>query len=239
MYIPGDIVDLIIDQLVFGRTGGAESPGSLAGDLRAASLVSTRWVDHSQHYLFSTIEFYQEVQVHQWCSRITSDPCGVPRHVRTLKFGPRMLRHNILETALRRLPRFPNLQKLVLHGRPRVSPSVPFSTTRERFQWDQEGFPSDDWKALCTLTDLLPNLVEIDLSLACSDRCLIQPPTLPLIDLSSGHQPSDLLASRHLTSQGLWITVPSYLSPRFLEYSRAYLRVLDFRGLMLSWSPIC
>lgn len=246
MCIPQDIVSLIIDQLVLGAGGtalvasryGTVCPRSLARDLRATSLVSTRWVNHSQHYLFSTIVFSQEAHVWEWCSRIRPGPRGVSRHVRVLKLKDHL---DILETALPHLTSFQNLQELVMYhgqadaGRVSLDVLVPifssFATTLKRLQWSQEATAPDARKALYTLTDLLPNLVEIDLSSVWSNRCLIRPPVLPRINLSSGRQPPDLLAFKHLKFQELWATFPVPPLPQFLEYCCTYLRVLSFGGL--------
>ena len=52
--------------------------------LRAASLVSTTWVNRCQYHLFSTITFSQRRSVQEWCSRIEPGSEGVSRHVRVL-----------------------------------------------------------------------------------------------------------------------------------------------------------
>lgn len=166
MYIPQDIVSLTIDQLVWETVGatqvasryGMVCPSMLARELRATSLVSTQWVDRSQHYLFSIVTLYREEHVREWCSRITPDPHGVSRHVRVLYLRISALHRHFVKAALPNLTSFQNLQELVVHHEePRIScvslddlASIfsSFATTLKRLQWTQEPITSDAWKIL-------------------------------------------------------------------------------------------
>lgn len=250
MYIPHDIVNLIIDKLVLEATNTAPAtsrygmvcPKLLARDLRATSLVSTHWVNHSQHYLFSTIALHLDAHVREWCSRIEPNPRGVSRHVRVLKLRGETLHSDILEPALPHFTSFRNLQDLGLDhdqtnlGGVSLDHLVPifssFGATLKRLQWSQGAITPNPWKTLYTLADLLPNIVELDLSRVQSNRCLIRPPNIPRINLSSGCQPPDLLAFKH-KFQELWVTVPVPSTPGFFKYCGTHLRVLDLWGLRL------
>ena len=186
-------------------------PSMLARELRATSLVSTQWVDRSQHYLFSIVTLYREEHVREWCSRITPDPHGVSRHVRVLDLRISALHRHFVKAALPNLTSFQNLQELVVHhDEPRIScvslddlASIfsSFATTLKRLQWTQEPVTSDAWKTLYSLTDILENLVEIDLSSIWSNRCLLRPPALPSIKLLSITNPPTSLLSNTSNSK--------------------------------------
>ena len=172
MHIPQDVVDLIVDQL------SLSAGWKTRGYLRAASLVSTAWVDRSQHHLFSTLTFYDTVKIERWCSRIKPDPYGVSRHVRALTLGggcsytlfnPRP-RVSDIETALPHLVSFKSLQELML-GIVCTSLGVLapiFSSSPGILKLHRWARPDVDvyetWKDISTLADLLPNLTHVSLS---------------------------------------------------------------------------
>lgn len=249
MYIPPDIIDLIIDQLVLDSAGSAPVeprysagyPRSLVPNLLAASLVSTHWVNRSQYYLFSTVKLYRKKHIVEWCSNIRADPRGVSRHVRVLQLGPQTLHSDVLESALPHLISFPNLRELVVsHGESniaRVSLDVltpifsSFAATLKELRWTNVT-THDAWKTLYTLTNLLPNLVEIEVSKYLIDRRLITPPALPRIHLSlpPNDQPPNFFAFKYVKFQELTITNLVPPSPQFLGYCSTSLRVLDLLG---------
>jgi len=109
VYVPQDIVDLIIDQLC--------STTLYCGSfLRATSLVSTAWVNPSQRHLFSTLRLYSSSSVRKWCSRIRPGPHGISRHVRVLQLSSRLVVSGTLETALPHFTSFRNLRELDIAG---------------------------------------------------------------------------------------------------------------------------
>lgn len=261
MHIPHDIVNLVIDQLVFeaadaalvtSRPYGAwRYPRSLAQDLRATSLVNTLWSHHSQHYLFSSVTLYREAHVQQWCSRIRPGAEGVSRHVRTLKLGPQTLRSDIFKTALPHLMSFSNLQELIMcHSRTSDTSHVSldiltpifssFAATLKRLRWSN-AITDNAWKILYPLTNLLPNLVDIELSGCGLDRRFIRPSAHPRIHLSLpfGDQSPNLMAFKHFKFQELSIMAPISQSPQFLKYCCTSLRVLDFVGTQYSCVSHC
>jgi len=172
MYIPQDVVDLVVDQLSLSTDYEAKF------HLQAASLVSTAWVSRSQHHLFSTLEFYGRLKIKKWCSRIEPDPCGVSRHVRVLILGgkdmdiPPLLATDI-ETSPPHLTSLKNLRELII-GHPdtvhtslgALTPIFSSSPGILKLHWwtrldvDIHGF----WKDTSTLARLLPNLTHISLS---------------------------------------------------------------------------
>jgi len=104
-----------------------------------------------------------------------------------------------------------------------------FADTLKRLQWTQKDPAHETWKILYTLTDLLPNLTDIDLSGVCDDYNLpILPPALPRICMSPENQPPDPLAFKHFKFKELKIVDSIPPSPQFLEYCQTHLRVLDF-----------
>ena len=111
MYIAQEVIDLIIDQLSQSTYWERER------HLRAAGLVSTVWVNRSQHHLFSIVDFRDSRDIQRWCSRINPDPHGVSSHMRVLAIGsaePRATTLSDIETALRHLTLFKNLRELML-----------------------------------------------------------------------------------------------------------------------------
>lgn len=172
MYIVQDVVDLIIDQL-FQSTYSWERKRHL----QAVSLISTVWVNRSQHHLFSTIELCGSEDIERWRSRIKPGPCGVSRHVRLLVLGGRervspLPTASDAETALPHFTSFKNLQELVLRridlNRTSLGIFIPIITspgsTLKRLQWTQRAATDETWKTINTLTDILPNLVHVHLS---------------------------------------------------------------------------
>jgi len=241
MYFPQDIVYVIIDQLVSVAVNDYHDYHLTW--LQATSLVSTAWVNPSQRHLFSTINFYFSASVRKWCSRIRPGPYGISRYVRVLRLGAPSLHPDILETALPHLTSFQNLRELdmgqVSHGQ-RIHISrvfldvlVPifssFAGALKRLQWTQKDAAHETWKTFYTLTDLLPNLTDIDLSGVRGDYNLpILPPALPRLCMSPGNQPPDPLAFKHFKFKELKIVDSIPPSPQFLEHCQTHLRVLDF-----------
>jgi len=243
MYIPQDIVNLIIDQMVLVKT--VEPHFTLSERyrwLQATSLVSTAWVNPSQRQLFSTVDFYCRVSLEKWCSRIRSGPDGISSHVRVLRLWAPSLSSDIIKFALPHLTSFRNLRELgigqVLSGERSecidinpvfldiLVPISSFAGTLKRLQWAHQGSAHETWKTLYALTDLLPNLTDIDLS--CIDNSfLISPPTHPRIFLSSDCQPPDPFAFTHFKFQELGVGDSVPPSPQFLEYCKTHLRVLN------------
>ena len=250
MRIPQDVVKIIIDQMVLDITSELDPEQDVTFEedecLKATSLVSSAWVYPSQRHLFSTINFYNWPCVKAWCSRIKPGPCGVSRHVRILRLWNRSsLCCGILESALPHFVSFTNLQELdvglvcgLLLRRSditRVSLDIlvpifsSFSGTLKRLRWSGKLTADDAWEKICTLVDLLPNLVDLNLSSRHDD--LTTPPTAPpCIHLPSVYQVPDVLAFKHFKFQELVVTdfiiTPS---PHFLEYCKTRLRVLDLR----------
>jgi len=104
-----------------------------------------------------------------------------------------------------------------------------FSGTLKRLRWSGKLTGQDAWKKICTLVDLLPNLVDVNLSSRHDD--LTTPPAAPpCIHLPFVYQVPDILAFERYKFQKLVITdfiiTPS---PPFLEYCQTHLRVLDLR----------
>jgi len=249
MYIPQDVVDLIIDQLALPTTVYRESALSWLkrrSYLKATSLVSTSWVNPSQRHFFSIVSLHSAASMQEWCSNIRPDPHGVSRHVRVLRLRPPSLVSDNLKTLLPHLTSFQNLQELEI-GQAFSYQSYPdrrididrvpldllvpifssFAGTLKRLKWTQRDTAHETWKTFYTLIDLLPNLMDIDL-LGVDVDLPISPPALPRIYLSSVYQPPDPLAFKHFEFQELGIMDPIPLSPRFLEHCRTHLRVLDF-----------
>jgi len=251
MHIPQDVVDFIIDQLV--RLPYQDWSTRTHRCLQAASLVSTAWVNRSQHYLFSTVEFSCIGYIQKWCSRIRPDPCGVSRHVRVLTIrrdlpfhhDPSPLDTDILETALPHLISFPNLQKLELcHIGPKhtsldflVPVFSSFAGTLKHLLWDQDTGIGRTWEVIRALAGRLPNLEYFDLSGRWDDR----DPTLP--DELYGVEPSVPFIKIRLTDGGRPFAFERFefreleifelirSSPHFFEPCGPRLQVLDFRGL--------
>ena len=145
MYIAQDVVDLIVDQL-------SACNRSREHHLRAASLVSTVWVNRSQHHLFSILKLRSSKTIHKWCSRIKPDPYGVSRHVRVLLLGhdKKYFRQPLVlsdtKAALPHLTSFKNLQELIIYyidlENAPLGVLVPifssFTGTLKRLRWTQE-----------------------------------------------------------------------------------------------------
>jgi hypothetical protein len=238
MYILQDVVDLIIDQL-------ASMISSLEHRryLQATSLVSTPWVNPSQRHLFSTIDFFNCLSVRRWCSRIKPDPYGVSRHVRVLRLRSGPLSSSILMTALPHLTSLQNLQELdmsptsytvdminINHASLNILVPV-FSSLAgalKRLRWIQTNTTQETWRNLYILTNLLPNLM--DLNLSTFHGGLTLPPALPRIHLSPDGEPPDPSAFEHFKFQELEITDPIPPSSPFLEHCQTHLQVLGFWG---------
>ena len=109
VYVPQDIVDLIIDQLCSATLYCGSS-------LRATSLVSTAWVNPSQRHLFFTLCLYSSSDVRKWCSRIRPGPHGISRHVRVLKLSSRLVISGIPETTLPHFTSFQNCHRAIFHA---------------------------------------------------------------------------------------------------------------------------
>jgi len=177
MYIPQDVVDLIVDQLSL-LAGGDERNRHL----QAASLVSTTWINRSQYHLFSTLEFDDSKKIERWCSRIKPDPYGVSRHARVLIIGarrnpigryPPSIMVSDVELALPHFTSFKNLKEFVRgyrwprHASPGVLAPILSSSasTLKRLRWAYWGADiCETWDDISTLADLLPNLTHVDLS---------------------------------------------------------------------------
>jgi len=171
MHLVQDVVDLIVDQL------SQPTDYETIRHLRVASLVSTVWVNRSQHHLFSALGFYDSGEIKKWCSRIKPDPVGVSRHVRTLTVGfsaalTSPLLVSDIETALPHLASF-KLQELVLHHPDLENTSLGvlapiFSSsavTLKRLQYTHsEPDIHETWKDISALAHSLPNLTYITLS---------------------------------------------------------------------------
>ena len=232
VYVPQDIVDLIIHQLCSATLYCGSS-------LRATSLVSIAWVNPSQRHLFFILCLYSSSDVRKWCSRIRPGPHGISRHVRVLKLSSRFVVSGIPETAHPHFTSFQNLRELDIGGdavrRNRIAILVPLLSssagTLKRLQCTQEwhkGATRDStWESLYALANSLPNLAEINLSDVYINP-LTPPCALPCIHLSPGHQLPDLFAFKHIKFQKLELIDPIHPSPRFLEYCQHHLRVLDF-----------
>jgi len=176
MYIVQDLVDLIVDQL-YDPTDYYHAERYL----QATSLVSTAWVNRSQHHLFSTLELFDSRRIKRWCSRIKPDPDGVSRHVRVLAVGclrfyadpNSKLLFSDIKPAMPHLTSFKNLQEFVLGHTdlegaslgvlaPLLSSSV---GTLERLRWThRKPDICETWKDIGIIANLLPNLTYIDLS---------------------------------------------------------------------------
>ena len=238
MYIPQDVVDLIIDQLVLTE----KCPWELRWSLKATSLVSTAWVNPSQRHIFFAINFYNNPSVQRWCSRIKPDPYGLSRYVRVLRlWGVPLQSSSILETALPHLTSFQNLQELDI-GREEhwdridinctllevLAPIFSsFSGTLKRIRWTQKDTGQDTWKGLYVLTNLLSNLTDLDLSGVDEDYLTFSPPAFPCLRLSHHTEPPDPFAFKHFKFRELKIVGFTPLSSPFLEYCKTHLRVLD------------
>ena len=247
MHIPQDVWDLIIDQLI----SRGEDPWRIRKFLRAASLVSTAWVNRSQHHLFSTLAFIRRDILQNWCSRIRPDPDGVSRHVRTLRLVnmraaslPRPLLTDVLKTASPHLTSFRNIQKLwvcnVDLGAASLDVLIPaissFAGTLRWLGWTQEpGTIHKTWTTICTIVNLFPNLVDVFLSCSSATaRHGIAYP-LPRIQFPDGVELKhvDSFAFKYFKFQELVIRASVPDSLRFFEYCRRHLRALDLRGLWI------
>jgi len=162
-------------------------------------------------------------------------------HVRVLTLRPPALHSDILETALPHLTSLPNLQELdvgqTLDSSSRIDISrvslnilVPIfsscASTLRRLQWTQKYTAHETWKTLYTLTDILPNLTDIELS-EISGSIPVTPSALPRIRFSSDSESPDPLAFKHFRFQELEVTRFAPVSPPFLEYCQIRLRVLE------------
>ena len=242
MYIPQDVVDLIIDQLALILA--VVGPSEHRRCLQATSLVSTPWVNASQRHLFSAIKFDNSPSVRGWHSRIKPDPYGVSRHVRVLRLWIRPLSSGILETVLPHLTSLRNLQELDVSPTPYMDYTSIYCTPLDvltpifsslagnlnlkRLRWAQRNTTQETWRNLYVLANLLPNLMDLDL-LTFRDS-LILPAALPRIRLSPGGEPPDPAAFNHFKFQELEIMDLILPSSPFLEHCQTHLRVLDFWG---------
>jgi hypothetical protein len=238
MYIPQDVVNLIIDQLVLTEAYSSERRRCL----QATSLVSDVWVNPSRRHLFSIIDFYDSPSVRGWCSRIKPDPYGLSRHVRVLRLWSGPLSSGILKTALPHLTSFKNLQELDMGrvlstGRNYINYTPlhvlalifsSFAGTLKRLRWTQKHASQDTWRNFHVLINLLPNLIDLDLSTFHGGLTL--PLALPRIRLSSYDEPPDPSAFKHFKFQELEITGPIPLPSPFLEHCQTHLQVLNFWG---------
>jgi len=229
MHIPQDVVDLIVDQL------------SLPADrdwswyLKDASLVSTAWVNRSQHHLFSTVKFSGRRGVKWWCSKIKPGPYGVSRHVRTLTLGdldpcfPPPLASDLeveLEPSLPHLTSFKNLQELII-----AHPSIARTSLRvltpifssspgilKLHWWTHLNLDiHETWKDISALADLLPNLIHVNLSDYQNTHTEVQ----LLIDKGCP------LTIKRFKFHKLQIVPDSPLSLPFFESGVPYLQILD------------
>ena len=174
MYIPQDVVDLIVDQLPLS------ADYKWRRHLQAISLVSTTWVNRSQHHLFSTVKFHHSVDIERWSSKIKPGPYGVSRHVRVLALGgrcsytastPRPLASDV-EAALPHFVSFKNLQELILDRADitlaslevltPIFSSSPGILKLHLWAWHWNDI-YETWKTISTVADLLPNTTHIDL----------------------------------------------------------------------------
>lgn len=169
MNIAQDIIDLIVDQLSQSVHGWERER-----HLRAASLISTTWVNRSQHHLFSTVELRSSKDIQRWRSRIEPNLYGASRHVRVLvlggngKYAQQPPAVSEIKTALPHFTSFRYLRELeVCHIDLDYDIFVPiissFASTLKRFQWTQKA-THETWKTVETFADLLPNLAHIHLS---------------------------------------------------------------------------
>ena len=229
MHIPQDIVDLIVDQLSLSVDCEAGAPGHL----QAPSLVSSAWVNRSQHHLFSTLEFDDSWKIKRWCSRIKPNSYGVSRHVRVLIVGWRdpfdsptsLLKASDITTALPHFTSLKNLQEFILgltflgHTSLGVlSPILSSSVgTLKRLGWiGGHANMRKTWEEIRTLTELLPNLTHVvDLS----DGTQIR------FSADEGHSP----AVKRFTFHELRITDIALLSLPFFESRGPHLQVLDLK----------
>ena len=241
MYIPQDIVDLIVDQLASMVSGSRRR-----GYLQAVSLVSTAWVGRCQRHLFSTIMFYHNDDIREWCYRIKPDPDGISRYVRALllhrgRILQSPLDTDVLKTALPHLTSFKNIQELKVDGVDLnvtsldvlISIISSFASTLKRFVWAQTPDATrDPWTIISTLVNLLPNLVDLLLS---SDPLLdahrITYPPLSRIQLPHDVRRIDLLAFKYFKFQELRVHVSVPDSPTLFDYCQIHLRALDLRGV--------
>jgi hypothetical protein len=239
MYTPQDVVDLIIGQLALMI---AElCPSERHRFLQATSLVSTPWVNPSQRRLFSTIDFHNSSSVRRWCSRIKPDTYGVSRHVRVLRIWSEPLSSGVIKNALPHLTSFKNLQELSMGRVPYMGQIYTnctpldvlapifssFAGSLKRLQWTQKRTGQEAWRNLYVLTNLLPNLMDLDLS---SSRDGLTLPLLPRIRLSSKDEPPDPSAFEHFKFRELEVVDSIPPSSPFLEYCQIHLQVLDFRS---------
>ena len=243
MYIPQEVRDLIIDQLASVN----EFYMRRRKFLRAASLVSTAWVNRSQHHLFSTVVFSQWRTMQEWCSRIEPGSEGISRHVRALgliqlQTDPPLVA-DVPKTAFPHLTSFRNLQSLDVHridlNLVPLDVLIPiissFARTLRQLLWTQEHDTAHrTWKTISTIANLLPNLVDLLLSdYSYYDSHGIAYPPLPRISLSRDLEleHADLLAFKHFRFQELHVdtSVPNSLS--LFEYCRSHLRALDLKDM--------
>ena len=233
MHIPHDIVDLIVDQLSLSGDGDP-------GYLQATSLVSTVWVNRSQHHIFSTLELGDSSKIKRWCSRVKPDPYGVSRHVRVLIVGwrdrprsptePPLIASDI-EFAHPHFTSLNNLQEFIL-GRTYLmdtplnvlSPIFSSSAgTLERLRWTncRADIPKT-WEDIRTLANLLPNLTYVDLS----GYLDIDGGTKARFSADEGHSP----AIRRFAFHELQIADVTLLSLPLFEFCGPHLQVLDLQA---------
>jgi len=227
MHIPQDVVDLIIDQIPLL----ADYEWRL--HLQRASLVSTAWVNRSQHHLFSTLELNRSWKIKEWCSKIEPDPSGVSRHVRVLVIGspyyPTTSRLTLadIKNALPHLISFKNLQELALgtvctslHVLAPVFSSSPGILKLRRWTRQNAGI-QETWNDINNVVDFLPSLTHVSLSGYGSDSSEIH------IQLSANEGSS--LAVKCFKFHELEIDLGVPHSPSFLKTCGPHLQVLDLR----------
>jgi len=181
MHIPQDVVDLIVDQL------SLRADDQWEWHLKAASLVSTAWVNRSQYHLFSTLGFHCKRELLELCSRIKPDPCGVLRHVRVLTLGDKGISGRYwspvtasdIEASLPHLTSLANLRELII-GCPNIARTslgvlTPIFSSSPGIlklhwwtSWDTD--IHETLKNISPLADLLPNLTQVTL-LGYHNRC--------------------------------------------------------------------
>jgi len=143
MYIPQDIANLIVDQIIsISKLHYYEYRECL----QATSLVSTVWVNPSQRRLFSVVEFRSKAYLQKWYYGIKPGPHGISRHVRVLRlWGPIPY---IPKFALPHLTSFQNLRVLDIGnstynyiGTAHVASLIPtfasYASTLKRLRWKQ------------------------------------------------------------------------------------------------------
>ena len=241
MHIAQDVVDLIVDQL-----SRSTYDWERKRHLRAVSLISSVWVNRSQHHLFSTVELRRSEDIQRWCSRIKPDPRGVPGHVRVLLLGgggeytPPLPVVLDIETALPHFTSFKNLQELVLRridlSHTSLGVLVPiissFANTLKRLQWTQGAATHETWESINIIANLLPDLVYVHLS---SFRDDYEPILSEIrIRLSAGEECAHSIKNSKFHELQILHGIPRSLP--FLESCGSHLQALDLNGFQM-WEP--